>query len=130
MRPPKPSPFFRPHLMDEAAAPPRRPVLTSTRRRMLAWVVALAVFVLAAGAAVYLAHPERWQQPAAKKTARADHGKTRVIQSQPGVADIEVQRGKERRVYRFRQVDKQIVVEEVKPPQPKKSWWQRLFGRD
>jgi len=97
---------------------------------MLAWVVVLAVFVLAAGAAIYFAHPERWQQPGPGKTDRTDHGQTRVIQSQPGVADIEIQRGKEKRVYRFRQVDEQVVVEEVKPPEPKKNWWQRLFGRD
>ena len=108
----------------------QRPVLNHARRRVLAWVVALAVFALAAGAAIYLAHPERWRQPAVKKSARDDPAKTRLIQRQPGVADVEVQRGKDKRIYRLRQVNEQVVVEEVKPPAAKRSWWRRTFGSD
>jgi hypothetical protein len=119
--------FFRPHLLDAAAA--RRPWLTHARRRMLAGAVVGIVFAVAAGGAIYLAHPQRWRQPAAKRATAAKPPGTRVIQRQPGVADIEVQRGKEKHIYRFRQVEGQVVVEEVKPPEPRRSWWQRLFRR-
>jgi hypothetical protein len=130
MRPLKPSPFFRPQSMEAPAVTSQRPVLTHARRRVLAWIVALTVFALAAGTAIYLAHPERWRQPTVKKPARDDTAETRVIQRQPGVADVEVQRGKSKRIYRLRQVNEQVVVEEVKPPPQKNSWWRRFFGKD
>ncbi len=117
--------------MDALVQAPSRPLLTHARRRMLAWVVALTVLALAAGAAIYLAHPERRQHPGGSKSAPDQETRTRIAQEAPGVAAVEVQRGRETRTYRFRRVGKQVVVEETTPPRPqKRGWWQRLFGRD
>lgn len=117
--------------MDALVQAPSRPLLTHARRRVVAWVVALALFALAAGTAIYLAHPERWQHPGERKSAQGQETRTRIAQEEPGVAAVEVQRGRDTRTYRFRRVGKQVVVEETTPPKPqKKGWWQRLFGRD
>lgn len=97
-------------------------------RRLVAKVVVVVVFGLAVGGAIYLAHPERWQQHSGRHAAQRPQTQTRLVQQEPGVAAVEIQRGKDKRVYRFRQVGEQVGVEEVKPP-PRQSWWDRLFRR-
>jgi hypothetical protein len=114
--------------LDVPPAPQEHVLLNHTRRRVLAWGVALAVFGLAAFGAIYLAHSERWQQQGPRRIASGEQGRTQITQPAPGVAQIEVQRGKQTRTYRLRQSEGRMAVEEVKPPPRPKSWWRRLFG--
>jgi hypothetical protein len=112
-----------------APPPPRaRPRLTHTGRRVLAWVVAGVVMLGVSLTAIYLGDPQRWHREHAKTRTTAQET-TKTTQVAPGVVDVEVKRSDQTQKLRFRQVGKQVTIENVTPPPPPKTWWQKLRGR-
>jgi hypothetical protein len=125
MRRLKPSPFFHQQVLDV----PTRRRLGHAQRRVLAWIVGCAIIAGAAWGAIHLAHPERFQQTKRQATQPGEEVVTTTTERGPGVLEVEVQRGKETRTYRFRRVKDKTAIEEVTPQEEeKRSWWERWWG--
>lgn len=126
MRPTRPSQFFRPRAL-QAPRPPDQGRLTHAQRRLIAWAVVGAVLLLVAAMSIYLAHPERWRQPR-QAQASEQPASPKMLQKEPGVVEIEVERDGHKQTLRLRRVGDKLAVEDVTPKE-EKSWWERLWGK-
>jgi len=115
MQPNRPSPFFRRTQLQRGQSDPYARLAARRRvRRAVALFSIVAGIALAVGASLYLATPH---QPLEWRALWA-HPKAPAVQatpltSEPGAVGLQVQRGKQKHVFRFRQAGEGWTIEDV-----------------
>lgn len=92
------------------------------------WVAVVMLTVVAVAGAIYLGGTRdvRRQEVRAHRAQQPqEQVQTRVVEPEPGVTELEVQRGGEQRRVRVQKVGEDVMIQEVPPEKPKRKWWQR-----